>query len=129
MKAEEIHFLAKGQVVAVSDGTPMPPKHHTRKLSRWQSRNYRGYVDKVDNIGGMRPSVGVDSSGTGIMVIMEPAANVIPIEQHFELEYVTATRYCIPQTFRCMARHAKDAEDQLRKTVADFTSCEVVRPR
>lgn len=31
-----------GTIVAFSDGTPQPPKHHKKKLSAWESRNGKG---------------------------------------------------------------------------------------
>lgn len=39
----------KNDLVTVSDGTPKPPKHHTRKLGNWECRNYKGVVWRADD--------------------------------------------------------------------------------
>lgn len=45
-------LFRKGNRVIVTNGQPQPPKHHTRKLSRWKNENYIGTVaeDESDYI-------------------------------------------------------------------------------
>ena len=58
--------FTRGQRVIVSDGTPEPPKHHTRKHASWSMRNYHGYFDRYDKL---MDKVMVDESGKGVMCV------------------------------------------------------------
>ena len=35
--------IKKGTLLTISDGTPEPPKHHTKKLAIWKTTNRTGY--------------------------------------------------------------------------------------
>lgn len=35
--------IKKGTALTISDGTPQPPKHHTKKLAAWKIKNHTGY--------------------------------------------------------------------------------------
>lgn len=52
-----------GDKVVVSDGTPMPPKHHRRKLSEWKVNNYTGTVYSASE-----GEINIDSIGNGIII-------------------------------------------------------------
>ena len=36
-----------GDTVARMDGTPRPPKHHTRKVRNWRNNNWTGVIKEV----------------------------------------------------------------------------------
>lgn len=38
---------AIGTIVHISDGTPRPPAHHTRKVGVWKCNNYSGILDEI----------------------------------------------------------------------------------
>jgi hypothetical protein len=40
--AELFATVPLGAIVAFSDGTPQPPKHHKKKLSAWENKNAKG---------------------------------------------------------------------------------------
>ena len=56
--------LVVGDFVQVSDGTPKPPKHHTKKVAYWEQSNFSGHVHSIDGQG----RISVDPDGRGIMV-------------------------------------------------------------
>ena len=37
-----------GRKVSVRDGTPQPPKHHSRKLAKWESHNFDGTLERIE---------------------------------------------------------------------------------
>lgn len=37
-----------GRKVSVRDGTKPPPKHHSRKLAKWESNNFDGTLQRIE---------------------------------------------------------------------------------
>lgn len=60
--------IQKGDFVRVSDGTPKPPAHHKRKVTRWEGSNFTGWVHRIET--GSCYRIGIDKTGTGVMIHM-----------------------------------------------------------
>lgn len=48
-----------GDRVRASDSTPMPPKHHNKKLAKWKDRNFTGYVKEIEEPRDYQPNGGL----------------------------------------------------------------------
>ena len=73
-----------GKIVQVSDGTPMPPQHHKKKLKTWRQRNYTGVLKEVKSdtrFGGPRAGVLVSSSPYMTITNMEPLERVSLVDK------------------------------------------------
>lgn len=44
-----LNNIKVGDPVTVSNGEPMPPKHHTKKLAGWGLFNFDGFVSSIDS--------------------------------------------------------------------------------
>lgn len=60
-----------GKVVYRTDGTPRPPKHHTKKVREWQRNNYSGILTEVSD--------GYDDSGRAYISIEESRIGSLPV--------------------------------------------------
>jgi len=63
-----------GKLVYRTDGTPRPPKHHTKKVRAWEQENYSGKLTEVneDYMGDGRTYISIEekiiTGASGIQV-------------------------------------------------------------